>query len=94
MNAGARRRRKVSSGRGGNSLLLPLPLSVHNFKVFALLSCTLIRQPRGKGKEKGRGESGEKLSLWLSAFCILTGWQFNIYIYIVYIFAIYSAGCS
>lgn len=40
---------------------------------------------RGKGKEKGRGASGEKLSLWLSAFCILTGWQFNIYIYSIYI---------
>lgn len=74
-------RRKVSSGRGVNSLfLLLLSLSVHNFKVFALLSCTLTSTARGQGRGGTRRKGGEKLSLWLSAFCILTGWQFNIYI--------------
>lgn len=35
---------------------------------------------RGQGRGGTRRKGGEKLSLWLSAFCILTGWQFNIYI--------------
>lgn len=57
--------RKVSTGRGGNSLPLPLPLlslSVHNFKVFALLSCTLIRQRASRRTREG-GRGGKTFTL-------------------------------
>lgn len=46
---------------------------------FLHIDSTASRQKDERGRV-GEEEMGEKLSLWLSAFCILTGRQFNIYL--------------